>query len=82
MLHQSCIVTSALHDFSILPRNKVIVQCMDVVVEGLYDVVDQHHKVDALCKNGLYALPKKGLYSLHGVFTQWSHAIAPLLMGY
>ena len=35
LLHQSCIVTSALNDFSILSRNKVIVQCMDVVVEGL-----------------------------------------------
>ena len=48
----------------ILGGNNVIVQCVDIVVDGLYDVVDQHNKVDPLCKNDLYALPKNGLYAL------------------
>ena len=52
--NQPCIVGSDLNYWITLSENKVIAQGVDVVGEGLQDVIDQHQKVDDLPKKGLF----------------------------
>ena len=50
MLDLLCIVVSDLNDLIRLGKMKVIVRWVDIVGEGLWDAIDQHHKVDPLLK--------------------------------
>ena len=58
MSNQPCIVANDLNYLITLGWDKVIAQWADVVHEGLQDVIAQHHKVDALPRNGLYTYDK------------------------